>query len=95
MNTVVGLILFAAIVLAAFFVIRKFVKIQFPNLGRIVSALLLVGGTLLDQLNALPWGQVLSETQAKLVGFALVLGMAILHVADMVKAQINPPPPSA
>lgn len=85
MNIILGLLLFAIIVLIAFFVLRYVIKWQFPNLGRIASSSLLTVGVLLDQLNVLPWGQILSETEAKLTGFVIVLGMAILHTIDTVK----------
>ena len=85
MNVILGLLLFAVLVLAAFFVVRYVIKLQFPNLGRIASSSLLTIGVVLDQLNLLPWGQILSETEAKLTGFAIVAGMAILHAIDIVK----------
>ena len=93
MNTVLGILLFAAVVLVAFFLIRRSIKWQFPNLGRIASALILIGGTVLDQLNALPWGQILTDAEAKAVGFTIAVGMMMLHAYDLLKAQINPPPP--
>ena len=94
MNTMY-LILFAVVVLAVFLALRWLIKhpLQFPNLGRITAALLLTGGTLLDQLNVLPWGTILADGQAKMVGFAIAVGMMILHVKDMVGAQLNPPAP--
>ena len=85
MNVILGLMLFAVIVLTAFFVVRYVIKLQFPNLGRIASSSLITVGVLLDQLNVLPWGQILSESEAKLTGFAIVAGMAILHTIDIVK----------
>ena len=85
MNVFLGLLLFVIVVLAAFFVVRYVVKLQFPYLGRMSAAFMLTVGTLLDQLNVLPWGQILSETEAKITGFAIVLGMAILHTIETVK----------
>lgn len=85
MNVILGLVLFAGIVLVAFFVVRHVIKLQFPNLGRIASSSLLTLGVVLDQLNVLPWGQILSESEAKLAGFVIALGMAILHTVDIVK----------
>ena len=95
MNPLIGLVVFAILVLVLFFVIRHFVKLQFPNLGRLSSAAIIVAGTVLDQLNALPWGQILTEAQAKLVGFTLLLGMGLIHAYNLVKQQIAPPPPPA
>lgn len=88
-------LLFALIVLGVAGVIYYLVHhtLNFPNLGR-VSALVTVGlGALLDQLNALPWGTILSDAEAKLVGFAIALFMALMHVVDTVKAAPPPPPP--
>lgn len=97
MTNILGLLAFVALVLVAFFVVRWFIKhpMNFPNLGRIASAIVVGGGTLIDQLNLLPWGKILSDAQAQAVGFALAVGMMILHVIDMAKAQINPPNPPA
>lgn len=89
------LVLFFAIVLGVFFAVRWLFKhpMRFGNLGRIASTIVLAGGTLLDQLNLLPWGTILSDVEAKMVGFALAVGMMILHVIDMAKDQLNPPTP--
>ena len=89
--------LFTAVVLAIFLVVRWVIKhpMNFGNLGRVASGLLLAGGALLDQLNVLPWGTILSDGQAKLVGFTIALGMAILHVWDMAKGNLAPPTPPA
>ena len=93
----VYLTLFVIAVLAVFLAVRWVIKspMNFGNLGRIASALLLAGGALLDQLNVLPWGTILSDSQAKLVGFAIALGMALLHVWDMAKGQLGAPTPPA
>lgn len=95
MNTIFGLIGFAVVALAVFSIGYYLIhhKAGFINLGRIGSAVILAGGTLLDQLNVLPWGTILSDAQAKLVGFAIALGMAILHVIDTAKAQTPAPAP--
>lgn len=85
MNIILGLSLFAISILIAFFVLRYMIKWQYPNLGRIVSSGLLTTGVLLDQLNVLPWGQILSEAEAKITGFVIVLGMALLHTIEIVK----------
>ena len=61
----------------------------------LAPAIVLMGGTVLDQLNMLPWGQVLSEAEAKLVGFLIAAGMMILHVYDMTKNPAPPTPPAA
>lgn len=92
MNQIFGLIGFVAVAMAAFAVIYYLVhhKMDFTNLGRISAALTLAAGTLLDQLNALPWGTILSDAEAKLVGFAIALSMAVLHVVDTVKNQVKP-----
>ena len=76
-------------VLAAFAVCYWVIhhKLDFTNLGRIGSGLLLAGATLLDQLNVLPWGTILADGQAKLVGFGIALAMAILHVWDTATAD--------
>ena len=95
MNTVLGFIVFAVVVVATFLVLRYVIKLQFPNLGRIASGLVLIGGTVLDQLNALPWGTILSDAEAKLVGFLIAAGMMILHVYDMTKTPAPPTPPAA
>ena len=87
MHPFIALGLFTCLVLVVFFAIRYGMKLQFPNLGRISATLILAVGTLLDQLNALPWGQILSEAEAKSVGFAIAIGMAILHVYDTVTKQ--------
>ena len=89
--------LFVVAVLAVFLAVRWVIKhpMNFYKFGRIGSFILLVGGTLLDQLNILPWGQILSDSQAKFVGFAIALGMAMLHVWDMAKGNLAPPTPPA
>ena len=96
MNTLY-LIAFVIAVIAVFIAVRWVIKhpLNFPNLGRIASGLVVGGATLLDQLNLLPWGKILSDAQAQVVGFAIAAGMMILHVIDMAKAQINPPAPPA
>jgi hypothetical protein len=85
MNPILGLLLFAAIVMAAFFVLRYVVKLQFPNLGRIASAAMISIYALLDQFQALPWGSVLDDARAKIVGFAILAGMGVLHAIDRAK----------
>ena len=92
-----AILMLAVLVLAAFFMVREVIKLKLPNFGRIGSAILLLGGTLLDQFNALPWGTILSDSEAKAVGFAIAVGMMFLHVADMVKnasvQDVTPPSP--
>ena len=90
---ILGLAAFIAIALIVFLAVRWVIKhpMNFPRLGRITAFGLMSLATILDQLNALPWGQILSEPQAKMVGFAIAGGMAILHVFDMAKANFAPP----
>ena len=86
--------LFVAVVLAVFLAVRWVIKhpMNFDNFGRIGSFILMSGGTILDQLNLLPWGTILSDVEAKLVGFAIAMGFAILHLWDMAKASLTAPP---
>ena len=94
MSYTINLVLFFVVVIGIFLVVRWVIKhpMNFGNLGRIGSALLLVAGTFIDQLNLLPWGKILSDAQAEMVGFALAVGMMMLHLFDMVKGQLLPPP---
>ena len=61
-------------------------KIQFVNIGRLTAFITIGIPTLLDQLNVLPWGTILSDAEAKLIAFGIALFMAIMHVSDTVKA---------
>ena len=92
---ILGLAAFIVIALIVFLAVRWFVKhpMRLENLGRITAFIIMSAATILDQLNALPWGQILSEPQAKMVGFAIAGGMAILHVFDMAKANFMKPMP--
>ena len=80
-------------ILVVFFIFYYVIHHGFKltNLGRIGSAAIISLGALLDQINALPWGTILSDAEAKMVGFSVALGLALLHVMDTVKADMMAP----
>lgn len=83
---------------AGYYIIHS--KMRFTNLGRIVSAIVLGGTTLLDQAQALPWGSILSAARAEAVAFGLSAGLVILHFYKVITDALGlnspepPPPPS-
>lgn len=93
MNGIAALIIFAVVAMAVFGIFYVIIHkgMGFVGFGRVGAFLALSLGTLLDQFNALPWGTILNEGQAKLVGFSIALSMAVLHVVDQVKAELNNP----
>ena len=94
MNPILSGLLFFVIVFGVAGVVYLIVHhtLNFPNLGRVTAFIGLGVPTLLDQLNVLPWGTILSDAEAKLVGFAIALFMAMMHVIDTVKAPDVPAP---
>ena len=92
---ILGLAAFTIIAIIVFLGVRWFIKhpLGLENWGRTATLIIMSAGTILDQFNVLPWGQILSEPQAKMVGFAIASGMAILRVADIAKANFMKPMP--
>lgn len=66
-------------------------KAGFINLGRIAAGALLLIADSLDQLNALPWGTILTDVQARLVAFGIALALMLKQAYDKMKAANQPP----
>lgn len=92
-------ILFFLGVMVAFFAVYIIIHhgAGWTSLGRISSAIVVGGGAVLDQLQALPWGSILDQAKVELVGFALAASMIVLHVIQLFMDAIKSPqaPPAA
>ena len=97
MTTILPLIGFFAFVLVVFFVIYWFVhhKLSFVDLGRTVATIVMLAGTALDQFGALPWGTILSTTQAAIVSFGIIVAQNSIHLYQQYQASTATPTPPA
>jgi hypothetical protein len=64
-------------------------KAGFINLGRIAAGTGLLIGDILSQIQGLPWSDIVSEGQAKLIAFGITVALILKQAYDKAKAAAS------
>jgi hypothetical protein len=92
MNYLIGLgVLLATIVIFELIYWLVHHKAGFINMGRISAGVLLMAGDALTQIQGLPWTDLVSEGQAKMIAFGISVALILRQAYDKVSQAKNPP----